>query len=207
MINFSKTVKDLQAIAAKTNVAAQEMSKYMSATAAQAMEGITPTIDNLNQRVAGVASYAYNVTEAQVNAAADYMKEHGPALTENAGKVLSVDEIGRKLASLGAPAIAFAIAPSVAGGMGLTGGAVITTALAMLGGPVGMIGGLITLGLLTAIADTVGKYGIEAVLLATFKARREQGLVTEQLFVEIDGLWISDELKYKLKTQLATPQP
>lgn len=105
------------------------------------------------------------------------------------------------MASLGTPAIFFAVAASIAGGMGLAGGAVITTALAMLGGPFGMVGGLVALGVLTVVADAVSKYGIEAVLIATFNARREQGATLGEVHQEIDSLWLSDELKFKLKQQ------
>lgn len=73
----------------------------------------------------------------------------------------------------------------------------------MLGGPVGMIGGLVVLGVTTVIADAVIKYGIDEVLYATFKAKREQGAASEAVAREIDSLWISTELKLKLKHLLA----
>jgi fructose-specific phosphotransferase system IIC component len=164
-------------------------------------------MNDVTQNIGAAAGYAYGATAEKATEAVGYLKEQAQALGGDAANAVSLDEIGRKIASLGAPAIAFAIAASIAGGMGLAGGAVVTTALAMLGGPAGMIGGLIALGILTLIADAVGKYGIEAVLLSTFSARREQGISTEQIHTEIDDLWISDELKHKLKTQLARPQP
>ena len=117
-------------------------------------------------------------------------------------QIISLDDIGRKIASLGTPAIAFAVAASIAGGTGLAGGAVITTALAMLGGPLGMVGGLLSLGVLTIIADAVSKYGIEAVLGTTFQKRIEQGITVEQVYKEIDELWLSDEIKFKIKSRL-----
>lgn len=113
-----------------------------------------------------------------------------------------LDEIGRKVASLGLPGVMFAVAASIAGGMGLAGGAVITTALAMLGGPLGMLGGLAVLGLATVIADAVGKYGLEAVLIAVYQERRRRGEGLQHLQREIDGLWVSDELKHKVKCQI-----
>lgn len=115
---------------------------------------------------------------------------------------LSLDEIGRKMASLGAPALAFAVAAGVASSMGLAGGAVVTTALALLGGPVGMVGGLVALGITTIIADAVLKYGIDEVLYATFKAKQEEGVSQEAIVSEIEGLWISTELRLKLRQRL-----
>jgi hypothetical protein len=50
--------------------------------------------------------------------------------------------------------------------------------------------------------DAVGKYGIESVLEATFRARREQGLSDAELFQEIDNWWISEDLKLKIKAHL-----
>ena len=115
--------------------------------------------------------------------------------------MVSLDDIGRKIASLGTPAIVYAVAASVAGGMGLAGAAVITSALAMLGGPFGIVGGLLSLGVLTVNADTVSKYGIEAVLVATFQAWIEQGKTLDQVYAQIDELWLSDELKFKIKSR------
>jgi len=149
------------------------------------------TFSKISQKAQQVAS--------TVSEAFNYAKEKVADLDPS--QVVSLDDIGRKMASLGIPAITFAVAASVAGGMGLAGGAVITTALAMLGGPLGMVGGLLSLGILTIIADAVSKYGIEAVLGATFQARIEQGITAEQINAEIDKLWLSDELKFKIKSR------
>jgi hypothetical protein len=113
-----------------------------------------------------------------------------------------LDEIGRKIASLGLPGVMFAVAASIAGGMGLAGGAVVTTALALLGGPFGMLGGLAVLGISTLIADAVGKYGIEAVLVAVYQERRRRGDSLAYLYKEINDLWISSELKRRIKDQI-----
>jgi hypothetical protein len=113
-----------------------------------------------------------------------------------------LDEIGRKIASLGLPGVMFAVATSIAGGLGLAGGAVVTTALALLGGPFGMLGGLAVLGVSTVVADAVGKYGIEAVLVAVYRERRRKGDSLAYLYKEIDGLWISSELKRRIKDQI-----
>lgn len=62
---------------------------------------------------------------------------------------MSLDEIAPRVASLGLPAVMFAVACSIAAGMGLADGAVITTALAMLGGPFEMVVDLEALGVST----------------------------------------------------------
>lgn len=182
--------QNLQNLASKAEEAVKETSKQLNAAANQAYEKVVPTINEVAQNITDFADQTYTVSEEKVNEAAAFLTAHAPSF-DNGSKVLSLDEIGRKIASLGVPAIAFAVAASIAGGMGLAGGAIVTTALAMLGGPAGMIGGLVALGILTVIADAVGKYGIEAVLFSTFKARRDQGISIEQIHTEIDGLWIS----------------
>ncbi len=202
MAHFSKLLQGIQTIATHVEETATTVSKQIGQAANQAYESAAPTIHDVTQNIGATAGYAYAATVEKASEAADYLKEQAQVLGGDAAHVVSLDEIGRKIASLGAPAIAFAIAASIAGGMGLAGGAVVTTALAMLGGPFGMIGGLVALGILTVIADAVGKYGIEAVLAATFRARREQGMTDEQIFQEIDNLWLSDELKLKIKNQL-----
>jgi len=94
---------------------------------------------------------------------------------------MSFDELVRKIASLGLPAVMFAIACSIAAGMGLAGGAVITTALALLGGPFGMIVGIGVLGVATVIGDGVAKYGIEKILIAVYKVHRDNGKSCSEL--------------------------
>ena len=114
-----------------------------------------------------------------------------------------MDEVARRIAALGFPGVMFAVALSIAGGMGLAGGAAITTALAMLGGPAGMMGGLAVLGVATLIGDAVSKYGIEEVLVATYRERRyRKGELCKMLCLEIDSLWISDEMKWNIKRRI-----
>jgi len=202
MANFSNFLRGIQTIAAHVEDAATTAGKQISQAADQAYESVAPTINDVAQNLGAAAGYTYAATAQKAAEAAEHLKEQAQALGGDATKPVSLDEIGRKIASLGAPAIAIAVAASIASGMGLAGGAVVTTALAMLGGPFGMIGGLVALGVLTVIADAVGKYGIEAVLVATFRARREQGITVEQVSQEIDNLWLSDELKLKIKSQI-----
>lgn len=202
MTNSSKFLNGIQNIAARVEAAATTTSKQIRQATQHAYMSATPIINDTTQHTGTVAGNAYAATAEMASDAVDYLKEHAGTLGSDVANVVSLDDIGRRIASLGTPAIVFAIAASIAGGMGLAGGAVVTTALAMLGGPFGMIGGLMVLGTLTVIADAVGKYGIEAVLAATLRARHEQGMTDEQIFQEIDALWISDELKWKIKHHL-----
>ncbi|GAB4178336.1 MAG: hypothetical protein Fur005_40590 [Roseiflexaceae bacterium] len=201
MINISQVLKQLREAAATAEATAKQAQSVINTAATQAYEAVAPTLEHLNTQMNSMSAHAVRITEENLRATTEYIKEHAPTLAAEAEKVLSIDEAGRAIAALGMPAIAFAVAASIAGGMGLAGGAVITTALAMLGGPVGMVGGLLALGTLSTIASVVAKYGIDAILVATFTARQESGITNEQIHTDIDQLWISDELKLKLKNQ------
>ncbi|MFB2836853.1 hypothetical protein [Floridanema evergladense] len=113
-----------------------------------------------------------------------------------------MDEVARRIASLGLPGVMLAVALSIAGGMGLAGAAAITTALAMLGGPLGMMGGIGVLLAATAIGEAVSRYGIQAVLVATYLERRRQGEPCHRLCQEISTLWISEELRREISRQI-----
>lgn len=109
-----------------------------------------------------------------------------------------MDEAVRKIAALGLPGVILLIAMATTG---FTGAAAITAALAMLG-PGGMIGGIIFLGVIGIAADALSKFGLEALLVGVYKDRHEKGETLEALKKEIGGLFISDDLKRKLKEEL-----
>ncbi|MEA5549977.1 hypothetical protein VB713_03100 [Anabaena cylindrica UHCC 0172] len=106
-----------------------------------------------------------------------------------------MDEVVRKVAALGLPGVLLVVTMATTG---LVGAAAITTALATLGGPFGMLGGIGLLGIAALVSDALGKYGIEAILIAVYNERRKQESI-EKLCREIDGLAISSDLKRKLK--------
>lgn len=189
------------------------LGKDIEQSTQQAAEGfgyalgqITIVLDQLGAQVNEFGKNGSQVLREKLHESAEYVRSHGAAAAEEAQQSLTLDELAHKIALIGLPALAFVVAASIASSAGLAGGAVVVAALAMLGGPVGLIGGLLTLGLLTLIADGVSKYGLNSLLLASFEARRANGISMEEIHNEIDALWISDELKYKLKTQLATPK-
>ena len=108
-----------------------------------------------------------------------------------------MDEVIRKVAALGLPAVILAV---VMASTGLFGAAAITSALAILGGQAGMFGGMVVLGTSGILADILAKFGIELALMRIYEIRSEKENV-EKLCQEIDNLpFISNELKQKVKT-------
>jgi hypothetical protein len=109
-----------------------------------------------------------------------------------------MDEIVRKLAGIGLPAVVLLIAMATTG---LTGAAAITAALAMLG-PGGMIGGIMLLGIIGLASDALTKYGLEALLLGVYQQRVINGESKTNLCQEIDNLPIYRDLKLILKNSI-----
>ena len=72
-----------------------------------------------------------------------------------------MDEVIRKVAALGLPGVMLVITMAATG---FAGAAAITTALAALGGPFGMLGGIGLLGVMTLVADVLAKVGIDVFL-------------------------------------------
>ena len=102
-----------------------------------------------------------------------------------------MDEIVRKIVALGLPSVVLLITMATTG---LTGAAAITAALAMLG-PGGMIGGILFLGVIGLASESLSKYGLAEILKGVYRERCKNGETTEKLCSEINGLWISDDLK------------
>ena len=108
-----------------------------------------------------------------------------------------MDEVAKKLASLGLPGVLLAIMMATSGGMGGTYG--LIAAIAGLGGPFGLMGGLAILGLMTAVGDVLSGYGIESLLVTVYQERTKSESLGK-LVKELKDLPISDNLKLKLKT-------
>ncbi|AFY54747.1 hypothetical protein Riv7116_2224 [Rivularia sp. PCC 7116] len=107
-----------------------------------------------------------------------------------------MDELIKKIAGLGFPGI---ILIAVMASTGLTGAAAITAALAFLGGPAGMLGGITVLGLTGLIADALTNVGLEELLTAVYCQRR-QSEPQGKLLEEINFLSLFDgDLKERLK--------
>jgi AIG1 family len=84
-----------------------------------------------------------------------------------------IDEVVRIAASVGAPAIVLIIALSVVGTTGLAGGAALTAALALLGGPGGIPAGILVLTFVGGVSAALASYGLEALLVAIYRRRIE----------------------------------
>lgn len=105
-----------------------------------------------------------------------------------------MDKIVSKIAALGVPGLVLTVA---IGATGLAGGAAITTALAAIG-PGGMIGGLVTLGVIGLISEGISKYGVDAIFSAVVKELYRRGETKEQLKQKNKRYPISKDLKRKL---------
>jgi hypothetical protein len=107
-----------------------------------------------------------------------------------------MDEVVKKVAALGLPGVILVITMAATG---LTGAAAITAALAFLGGPAGMLGGIAVLGLTGLITDALTKVGLEDFLTAVYCERR-QSEPHGKLLSEIDSLSLFDgDIRERLK--------
>jgi hypothetical protein len=83
---------------------------------------------------------------------------------------------------------------------GLAGAAAITAALAMLG-PGGMIGGIVLLGIVGMAAEALSKFGLEALIIAIYQQRLQNGESRNNICREIRGLPISGDLRRRLEEE------
>ncbi len=103
-----------------------------------------------------------------------------------------------KIAALGVPGLVLVVAISATG---LAGGAAIVAALAALG-PGGIIGGIVTLGVLGLISHAIADYGLEAIFTAVLKELINRGESKESILKKINSYPISRTLKLKLKENI-----
>ncbi|MDO9547705.1 MAG: hypothetical protein Q7J65_01910 [Candidatus Marinimicrobia bacterium] len=106
-----------------------------------------------------------------------------------------MDKLVEKIVALGIPGLVLLIAISATG---YTGAAALTTALAALGGPFGMLGGIALLGLLVLISNGIAKYGFERIYRAVLGKLKEDGLTEEEIIKKINNYPISKGMKLKL---------
>ena len=79
----------------------------------------------------------------------------------------------------------------------MTGAAATTTALVAIG-PAGMIGGLITLGIIGIIANTVSKYGLKKVVAAVVRELYKKRETRQSILTKIENYPITNTLRLKL---------
>ena len=109
---------------------------------------------------------------------------------------IPLDKLIERIVALGVPGLVLVAAVIFSG---LAGGAAIVAALATLGGPLGMIGGILALGLLLLISQSVAEYGSEVVFCRVLKGLKNKGLSKAEIFQKVDSYPISLTLKLKLR--------
>ena len=99
------------------------------------------------------------------------------------------------LVALGVPGIVLLVALETTG---FAGAAAIVTALATLGGPLGWVGGFVSLGILVIVSKKMAEFGFDYLFSRVLKGVRESGKTKEQIFEEVEGYKIPDVMKRAL---------
>ena len=110
-----------------------------------------------------------------------------------------MDRAIETIAAFGVPGLVLLVAIHL---VGLTGGAAIVAALAALGGPLGMLGGIALLILISQIARWIAKYGIEQIGRGVVRKLQDAGHTLEEILRTIDGYPLSRSLKERLKAYI-----
>jgi hypothetical protein len=110
-----------------------------------------------------------------------------------------MDQIIDKIAALGVPGLVLLVAMAITG---WSGAVAITVALALLGGPFGMLGGIAVLGILGLISQGLAGYGFEQIFRGVVDELRKQGKSKSDIEREVQNYPISSDLKLKIKNYL-----
>ncbi len=109
-----------------------------------------------------------------------------------------MDKLVKLLAPFGIMGVVFIVVLTAAMGAGLVGAAAFTAAMASIG-PAGMIGGLLTLGVVGIVSKLAVDYGYDAIVLAVVKEQLKSKS-KEEILSEIEKKkFISKDLKLKIK--------
>lgn len=109
-----------------------------------------------------------------------------------------MDKLIKRLAPFGVMGIVFIVALTSAMATGLAGAAAFTAAMATLG-PGGMIGGIVTLGVVGLVSSLAVDYGYDAIVIAVIKEQLKTKS-KEEVWEEINKKkLISKSLKLKIK--------
>lgn len=107
-----------------------------------------------------------------------------------------MDEVVKKVAALGLPGVVLVVVMATTG---FSGAAAITTALAMLGGPAGMLGGIGVIAMTALITNALADVGLENLLTAIYCFRR-QSEPHDRLVQELDRIpFFDNHLQIRLK--------
>lgn len=109
-----------------------------------------------------------------------------------------MDKLIKLLAPFGVMGIVFIVALSSAMATGLAGAAAFTTAMAALG-PGGMIGGLITLGVVGIVSKLAVDYGYDGIAIAVVKEQLRTKSKDEIWNKISKNKFVSKDLKLKIK--------
>ncbi len=115
-----------------------------------------------------------------------------------------MDKIVDKVAALGVPGLVLVVAMAVTGWVGA---AAVTTALAALGGPLGMLGGIALLIVLALISKGLTDYGFEELFKAVVARLRANGMSNAEIRTKVASYPISKDLKTKILHYLETLGP
>lgn len=110
-----------------------------------------------------------------------------------------MDKIVDKIVALGVPGLVLLVAMAATGWVGA---AATTTALAALGGPLGMLGGIAVLILLALISKGLATYGFEKIFVATVRKLHEKDVPKQEIGKKIQSYPISKGLKLKINHYL-----
>jgi hypothetical protein len=109
------------------------------------------------------------------------------------------DRVISTIAGLGVPGLVLVIAMAV---LGWSGAAALTSALAALGGPAGMLGGIAVLGILGLISWSISEYGFEKIAIAVIMELKKKGRKRSDVIKEIEGYPITRGMKLKILDSL-----
>jgi hypothetical protein len=107
-----------------------------------------------------------------------------------------LDRAVAAIVGLGVPGLVLVVTIAV---VGPAGGAAIVAALAALGGPFGMLGGITLLGVLVLACRAIAKYGIDEVFVRVLNGLIETGLTRQDIVAKVERYPISAGLKRKLR--------
>ncbi len=114
------------------------------------------------------------------------------------------DKIVEAIAGLGVPGLVLLTAMAISG---WAGAAALTTALAALGGPLGMLGGIAVLGILALAAHGLSEFGFEKIAVSVIKRLRKQGRRRADVISQIRSFPISSGMKVKILARIEKVWP
>jgi len=115
----------------------------------------------------------------------------------------TMDKVVSIIVGLGVPGLVLLVAMDATG---YAGAAAVTTSLAALG-PVGMLGGIAFLLVLSVISKGIAEFGFGAIHSAVLKELRKRGETSDGILAKIEGYPISRSLKDKLRGVLTEQGP